>query len=256
VAKPAVWENGQPRALPTAPFLEGIIGGLPNGSGVINEKGQVVGDAITCDFSGVRAYLWEKNNVIYMGTFAGLPLSPVAINNKSEAAGTFFDPATGLNRAFLWEDGVTSDLGALPGHPQVFGNAINDRGEVVGQTCDLTESSCTSFIWRNGVMTDLNAVVPADSTLFMVDPVGINAVGEIVGLAIEKSTGQLRAFLAMPCDEGRANQDSCKDEGAGVAPSETPTPKIVIPENIRKMFEQLPGSRYHIPGPEVPGDSS
>jgi probable HAF family extracellular repeat protein len=256
VTKPVVWENGQPRELPTAPFLDGGVGGLPNGSGVINEKGQVVGSVITCNFSAARAYLWEKNNVIYMGTFGGLPLAPVAINNKSEATGTFTDLATGLNHAFIWEDGVTSDLGALPGHPQAHGNAINDRGEVVGQVCDFTESSCTSFIWRNGVMTDLNAVVPADSTLFMEDPVGINSVGEIVGFAIEKSTGQGRAFLAMPCDEEHANQESCKDEGAAVAPSETPTPMIVMPENIRKMFEQRPGRRYHIPGPEAPRDSS
>ena len=212
VVKPAIWEKGQIRALPTAPFRDGIVGGGPGPAGN-NDQGQVVGNVETCNFSGARAYLWENNKVINMGALEGLVLAPVAINNKGQATGTAFDPATNINHGFLWQDGVASDLGSLPGDPQVHGNAINDRGQITGQTCDVTESTCTVFLWQKGVMTDLNSVVPADTSLDIVDPSGINSRGEIVGLAIEKATGQLHAFLAIPCDEEHADKEGCEDAG-------------------------------------------
>jgi probable HAF family extracellular repeat protein len=237
VTKPTVWEKGEPRALPTAPFLNGLVGSN-------NQKGQIVGNAETCNFSAVRAYVWEKNKVVDMGTIGpSIYLAPVAINNKGQATGTDFDPATGLNRAFLWQDGVTTDLGNLPGDPQVFGNAINDRGQITGQTCDLTESTCTSFIWQNGIMTDLNAVVPANSSLLMFDPTSINSLGEIVGLAIQKTTGELRAFLAIPDNSAVAESATATAQGEAAQ-----RPKLVLPENVRRALQQRLGHRYHIPG--------
>jgi probable HAF family extracellular repeat protein len=240
VVKPAIWEKGQVRALPTAPFLNGGVGNGPGPAGN-NDRGQVVGITFTCDFLAARASLWDNNRVIDMGTFEGFGLTPISINNRGQATGTY-TTNTGLNRGFLWQDGVAIDLGSLPNYPQVHGNTINDRGQIAGQTCVLDESSCTVFLWHNGAMTDLNSVVPADSSLYMFDPDTINSVGEIVGLAFDKNTGEGRAFLAVP------ENSEVTGSGTPAAPAKASQPNVVLPERVRKMLRQQLGSRYHIPG--------
>ena len=244
VFKPAVWEKEQVRSLSTAPFLNGFI---ENGYPPMNEKGQMVGIAITCDFSAGRALLWHKNLVTDMGTFEGFDIDAVAINNEGQATGTYTTD-TGLNRGFIWQNGEASDLGSLPGYTQVHGNGINDRGQIAGQTCVLDESSCTAFLWQNGAMVDLNGAVPTDSSLYMFDPGTINSLGQIVGLALQKTADGLvccHGFLAIPnnnaVDQSESTTAVEHDEVAQ-------HPKIIIPESIRKRLEKQPGHRHHIPG--------
>jgi probable HAF family extracellular repeat protein len=246
VLKPTVWEGGQARALPTAPFRDGIVGGAP-GPGGNNNRGQVVGITTTCDFSSSRTVLWDKHKVIDMGTIGGLALVPIAINNKEQATGTYTTTA-GINRAFLWQDGVATDLGALPGDNFAEGGPINDKGQIVGQSCSAT--SCTVFLWENDVMTDLNAVVPADTSLYPFAATGINSRGQIVGWAVQKSTGLLRAFLATPCGEDESDEKGCRNgsESASVVQlSTSERPAVILPENLRKRGWRRLGSRYHIP---------
>jgi probable HAF family extracellular repeat protein len=193
--------------------------------------------------------LWDKHKVIDMGTIGGLGFAPIAINNKEQATGTYTTTA-GINRAFLWQDGVATDLGTLPGDNFAEGGPINDKGQIVGQSCSAT--SCTVFLWENDVMTDLNAVVPADSSLYPFAATGINSRGQIVGWAVQKSTGLLRAFLATPCGE-----EGCKNgaESASAAqPGTSERPTVVLPENLRKQGWQRLGHRYHIPGLGTPKD--
>jgi probable HAF family extracellular repeat protein len=144
------------------------------------------------------------------------------------------------------------DLGALPGYPVIHGNNINDRGQIVGQACkSVSMQHCTVFLWQNGVKIDLNTVVSASSSLHMFDPGGINSRGEIVGLAIEKPTGQL--FLATPCDDEHANEEGCEDraEATTAARGETSQdPKLVIPENVRKVLLQRWGFRRFASSPQ------
>jgi probable HAF family extracellular repeat protein len=187
-----------------------------------------------------------------MGTFGGLVLVPTALNDKGQAVGTCTTTA-GITRAFLWHDGVATDLGTLSGDVFAAGGAINDRGQVVGQSSDPSGfPNLSAFLWRNGVMTDLNILAPADSSLHMLEAPGINSRGEIVGWAIQNATGYLHAFLATPCDEENADDERCKATTGRGDPSQRP--KIVIPENIRKMLEQRLGRRYHIPGLGTPRD--
>jgi probable HAF family extracellular repeat protein len=240
VIKPAVWEKGRVRALPTAPLLNGIVGGGPGPAGN-NDRGQVVGITNTCDFSAVRPLIWEKKKIIDMGNIGPGP-APVSINNKAQVGGTYLDPATGGNRAFFWQDGVVTDLGTLPGDVTAEGGAINDRGQIVGQSCSTT--SCRIFIWQNGIMTDVNALIPANASLYPFMALGINSVGEIVGVAFDKNSGACcHGFLAIPDNSAVAESATATPEG-----QLTPHPNIVIPENVRKLLERGLGRRYHIPG--------
>lgn len=255
VVKPAVWEKGQVRheewekgqvrhedgrfrviSLSTAPFLNGFIDtGYPS----INEKGQMVGIAGACDFSAAGARLWHKDLVTDMGAFgAG------SINNKGQATGTYGSD-TGLNRGFIWQNGVASDLGSLPGYPQVHGNGINDRGQIAGQTCVLDESSCTAFLWQNGAMVDLNGAVPTDASLYMFDPGTINSRGQIVGLAFQKTADGLvccHAFLAIPDNGAVARSDAAVPQGEGAQQR-----NIIISDNVRKLLQKLPSRTYRVP---------
>jgi len=236
VVKPAVWEKGRVRSLSTAPFLNGFI---ESGSGPMNEKGQMVGIAGRCDFSAVRNLLWHKDLVTDMGAFGG-----VSINNKGQATGTY-GTDTGLNRGFIWQNGEASDLGSLPGYPQVHGNGINDRSQIAGQTCVLDVSSCTTFLWQNGAMVDLNGAVPTDSTLYMFDPGTINSLGQIVGLAFQKTADGLvccHGFLAIPDNGAVARSDAAVPQGEGAQQR-----NIIIPDNVRKLLHKLPSRMYRIP---------
>jgi len=200
VLKPTVWEDAQARALPTAPFLDGIVGGAPGPAGN-NDQGEVVGIITRCDGSSSRGVLWAKHTVIDMGTIAGAIPVPVSVNDKAQAVGTY-TTTDGINHAFLWQDGVITDLGNLPGDAFTSGNSINSEGQVIGQSCGPT--GCDAFLWQDGVMTNLNSLFPNDS-LRAVDPFAVNARGQIVGVAIQKNTGEPHAFLATPYGEDHLN---------------------------------------------------
>ena len=246
VVKPAVWEKGQVRhedgrfhviSLSTAPFLNGFIDtGYPS----INEKGQMVGIAGRCDFSAAGGLLWHKNLVTDMGAF-----NAASINNKGQATGTYGND-TGLNRGFIWQNGEASDLGSLPGYPQVHGNGINNRGQIAGQTCVLDESSCTAFLWQNGAMVDLNGAVPTDSSLYMFDPGAINSLGQIVGLAFQKTADGLvccHGFLAIPDNGAEARSDAAVPQGEGAQQRNS----VIIPDNVRKLLQKSPSRGHRIP---------
>jgi len=55
-----------------------------------------------------------------------------------------------------------------------------------------------AFLWQNHAMTDLNTLVPANSPLFLITACSINSSGEIIGIAVEKSSGNVHGYLAIP----------------------------------------------------------
>ena len=80
---------------------------------------------------------------------------------------------------------------------------------MVGASCSVADpvnglfsGKCRAYLWQDNVMKDLNALIPADSNLDQLHlffAFGINDAGEIAGWAVEKSTGDVHAFLATPC---------------------------------------------------------
>ncbi|MGB7731613.1 MAG: hypothetical protein WBL50_26575 [Candidatus Acidiferrum sp.] len=100
---------------------------------------------------------------------------------------------------FLWDkrSGMI-DLGTLPGDFGSDADGINNLGQVVGGSWD-TDGNDSAYIWQKGVMTDLNTLIPADSPLYLLEATGtINDVGQIAGIALQISTGEVHAFLATP----------------------------------------------------------
>ena len=115
------------------------------------------------------------------------------------------------------------DLGTLP---QTFGSGasgINDKGQVVGFASDDT---LRPFLWENGVLYDINDLLVDDAGLQLLFAFQINASGQIVGTAVQKSTGEVRAYLANPVN------------GSGAAARATVSSNVAIAQNAAKLLQQ------------------
>jgi probable HAF family extracellular repeat protein len=221
---PAVWENGQVKALP---LLRGDSAGQADG---VNDLGQVVGQAGYCLYTQVHALLWKYGKVINLGTLGGA-MNNVggAINNFGVVTGNSGLSGDATYHAFIWRNGIMTDLGTLPGDYSSYGQAINDLDQIVGGSCDIN-GNCRPFLWENGTMTDLNTLIPANSNLYLLYANTINDFGEIVGYAFDQTTGNLPAFLAV------VNHHAAAD-----APPTAPlsaNAKITLPDSVRTALQQ------------------
>ena len=155
-----------------------------------------------------------------------------AINNRGEVAGFSSLPGDSSVHSFLWtREAGMQDLGALGADFLGDPAGINNNGQVVGGSCD-TSGQCRAFVWDKKVMSDLNDLIPANSPLYLAYALGINDEGEIVGFALDASTGEGHAYLATPRDGEDAGESA-----AAVAPVGTvETGRIALPENIRKLL--------------------
>jgi probable HAF family extracellular repeat protein len=219
----AIWEpNGNVHELPPLP------GDTVGFALRLNDKGQVVGSTGSCantTYSGLvvgpHAVLWDHLAPINLGSLGGsLVRTAAAINDKGEVVGAS-DLASEVPgfpgvqvHSFLWtrERGM-QDIGTVNGDFSGLPTQINNDGQVVGASCD-SNGNCRAFVWQKGNMRDLNALIPADSPLYLVFAFDINDDGQIVGQAVETSTGDLHAFLATPSDQDDNNAAPNSDEGA------------------------------------------
>lgn len=243
--EPLVWgpNQGEVQALPTLP---GDTVGFALG---INDVGQIAGSSGTCAntvvtavglFVGPHAVLWENGSVRDLGNLGGKMMGKAgAINNRGEVAG-FSDLPDGTVHSFLWTKSAgMQDLGALGG--DVLGDpaGINNSTQVVGGSCD-SSGNCRAFLWQDNVLSDLNSLIPADSPLYLAYALGINDAGEIVGFAVETSTGDVHGYLATPI-QGKSGGHVVAPAARGVNGESGPA---ALPENVRMLLQKrLPFGR-------------
>ena len=240
----AIWSSmGQIQELPPLP------GDTVGFALYLNNNGLVAGSSGRCAntipaglASGPHAVLWDNGVPINLGSLGGSLLgAAAAVNDLGQVVGCV-DLASELPgfpgvqcHSFLWTAAagmqdtgtVGTDFSALP-------TAINNKSQSVGASCD-DMGNCRAYLWQNNVMTDPNALIPANSPLYLIFPPGIDDAGEIVGTAIETSTGDAHAFLAVPVKTG---------SNAAFAPAaqSLPTP-MPIPEGARKILRRRMGLR-------------
>jgi probable HAF family extracellular repeat protein len=193
----------------------------------LNNAGQVVGFVPSADVSA--AFLRETN-----GTFRLLAMNDAcayAINDLGHVAGRYKD-TNGVSQAFLYRNGILLGLGLLEGGVDAVARALNNLDEVVG---DATAGDGTRhvFFWRDGRMEDLgpgyaygindlgqvvglrnedgfiydrfrgwrnlNHLLPSHSGWTILQVLGINQTGQIVGLGQQGDVNQpVRAVLLTP----------------------------------------------------------
>jgi probable HAF family extracellular repeat protein len=166
----------------------GTLGGRESHAYSINNRGQVVGDAINAAGAS-HAFLWDKGVMTDLGTLTGGGGSAAtAINDRGQVVG-LSTIATGEVRAFLWEKGVMTDLGTLTGVGNSAARGINNRGQVVGWSNTATDAG-HAFLWENGHMIDLGALEDGNTMAN-----AINDAGDVVGSAWLANQDVNRGFL-------------------------------------------------------------
>jgi probable HAF family extracellular repeat protein len=234
--RPAVWANGKIQALP-------VSLGDPEGAAFgINGRGDLVGASGDCAAYDLRygvplqpqhALLWRKGSVkpIDLGNLGGrINNAGFAINESEQVAGASDLAGDQFQHAFLWQHGVISDLGTLPGDVVSAASGINNRAQATGASIDAAGNP-RAFLWQNGVMTDLNSLIPPNSPLYLMHACSINSRGQIVGYALQISTGELHAYLATPI--------TAEDNFVGYPSNGGPeSAKVALPESSRKELEK------------------
>lgn len=205
-----------------------------------NDNGQVVGTSGLCSNTqfggfgyGQHAVLWNDGRPTDLGNLGGSNGAVAAgVNNRGQVIGAASTPDGSLH-PFVWTSATgMRDLGLMSADPADAANTpfqINDRGQIVGASCDATLSMCRGYIWQNGVMTDINDLLPADSPLYVILPETINASGQISGLALVKSTGEVHAFLATPSAGGYGASGAAR--------------QVLLPEHARATLRRMFGRR-------------
>jgi probable HAF family extracellular repeat protein len=201
--EPVLWINGHIKQLPT-------YGGDPDGIAMaINDHGQVAGMSGDCSpynvtngyyLSPVHALLWDHGKVTNLGSLGGAFGNEAhGMNNRGQVVGASDLAGDEVFHGFVWSESTGMlDVPPLSGDMYSYALAINDAGQVTGLSIDSTFTVLRAFIVVDGVPTDLNKLIPANSPLQLEGACSINSRGEIAGLAMEKSTGQSRGFLAIP----------------------------------------------------------
>jgi probable HAF family extracellular repeat protein len=212
----------------------------------LNNYGQVVGSSGTCAnggvypaFDGPHAVLWQNGIPTNLGNLGGAMVNlGQSINELGEVVGCA-DLASELPgfplvqiHSFLWTQAAgMQDLGTVGTDFTSFPFGINNNGQVVGASCD-DMGNCRAFLGQNKAMMDLNALVPANSPLYLMFAFVINDAGEIAGQAMEKSTGEMHAFVLTPIPAAAAAEDF---EPASPDSSRP----MVLPESVRKQLRRL-----------------
>jgi probable HAF family extracellular repeat protein len=191
--------------------LGGPASSVAGGTGIINDRGTLIGGADTADpdpsnpncyspsCSAHHAFQWQNGQVTDLGTLPGAAVSDaIAINARGEIVGIsengVIDPLTGLPEVFgvLWKNGKIINLGALGGNGSIA-SGLNNNGEVAGAAANaiadpfslspilggpVLATQTRAFLWKHGVMRELGTLGGPDSY-----GVFVNNHGEVAGVS-------------------------------------------------------------------------
>ena len=166
----------------------------------LNDAGLVTGyvEGISGTFNP-QAVVWQGSTATLLPNLTSSYAYSIAnaVNQAGVVVGAANTGISGYIRAVVWRNG---EVFALP----AIGDAdmardINDLGVVVGSK-DYNGGRHRAALWdtRTGMSTDLNLLLgagflPADITL--IDAMGINNLGDIVGRSYNSTTGNFGAFV-------------------------------------------------------------
>src|SRR5579859_498724 len=225
----ALWNDGTVQDLPP------LAGDALSATAGINDKDVAVGGSGFCGSPGLIAFglfthavEWRNGSPTDLGSLGGqFNNAALDINNRGQVAGMSDLPGDTITHAVLWQKGAIIDLGTLPGDSFSYGYAISDDGKIFGQSCDAN-GNCRGFRWQNGVMTDVNTLVPADSSLIIVDANDMNGAGYITGQAFDPETGEMPAIELIPCTQ--TDDPACNSEARGEV-------RVDLPQNVRAALK-------------------
>lgn len=202
---PCFWdEYGFIHDLGVLPFPDHCCGAAR----AINSSGQIVGYSTTV-FAQPRATLWtwEKGGVQAVQDLGVLPggccSDAYDVNDAGQVVGFSRINGASAFHAFLRNAGDGSqmtDLGALPEGTNSMAYAINANGLVVGMswTDGQAPGDPHGVLWRDQSICDLNVLAPEAGDWTVIEALGINDAGQIVGVGMKPATGVTHGLLLTP----------------------------------------------------------
>ena len=188
-----VWENGVMRDIGTlggpdaAPFAGPKHGRVIGYSYTNSNQNADNGPFCAPNVPTQDPFLWEKGEMMDLGTFGGTCGFAKFINSWGQITGQSALAGNRVSHPFLWDRGVLRDLGTLGGDNGDV-SWMNDAGQIVGEA-DLPGSQThDAFLWERGKMTDLGNL---GQTSFAF---AINNRGQVVGHSLTND-GTFHAFL-------------------------------------------------------------
>lgn len=260
--EPFLWEDGKGMT------DLGTLGGAYGGAQAINNRGQIIGQSSIASDPGAcngfpdngnlncHAFLWDRGTLIDLttSTTGGSPEFLSAISDAGEIIGWGVFPSSPLE-AFVWRGGMATDLGHLGGCFS-FTHSINSHSQIVGAAISCDGTVLRAFLWEHGSMMDLNTLVPAGSSLQLIDATDINDRGEIVGDSVPPGASTNRfedhGFLLIPCDENHPNIEGCdytlaEVTGVTAGLKQTPDGRALSTAEIQRLMRLFRphGSAWH-----------
>ena len=176
----------------------------------VNDARQVVGHTSLGEGGGVRAFLWQDDVMQDLGTLGGNNSTALAINDAGQIVGGA-DFADQTEHAFRYAPAV----GMVDLHPPAAdssrGLLINDSGMVAGTFRIGGTTRAFRFSDQMGFV-DIGVFDPDEGSV-LVEPVGMNASGQIVGRALNIDfEATFRVFVWAP-ETGLVDLNTAIDAG-------------------------------------------
>ena len=121
----AVFQNGTVKDL-------GTLGNRWSTASAINDRGRVVGSAMTATGKDIHAFVYDLPDGPMRDVSPSANCGLFAVNNSGDAVG-YCTPDQKVNHGVLWHDGAFIDLNDAISDPSWFigaARAINDRGQI------------------------------------------------------------------------------------------------------------------------------
>jgi probable HAF family extracellular repeat protein len=178
----------------------GTLGGPSATALGINDHGDVVGASQRAAGGQMQATLWRGQTAIDLGATGANGSRAMAINDAGQIIGSVVDELWHMS-AVTWVNGQLTLQGDLAGTGFARANGINNAGLIVGmsQTKDFVSRAVmwdgTQAVDLNGLLDDAARAAGWD----LVDAVGVNDGGTIVGLGLQNNVPM--SFVLTPVPE-------------------------------------------------------
>jgi probable HAF family extracellular repeat protein len=137
----------------------------------------------------------DRFEVIDLGPFDNNRNDVLALNDLGQCTGVSFNSQTGRIEAFRQDNNARRMLGTLGGSFSIARD-LNNQGEVVGGSLTEGDESFHGFLYRANRLYDLNEFLDPRAGWEVIQALGINNHGEIVGIG--SCTGRDRIVLLRP----------------------------------------------------------